>query len=68
MRAGIPERVPMQLTGHKTRSVFECYNIVSECDLVEAAKKFYNSPEYQEARKHRQGACDFHMVVVEGTS
>jgi hypothetical protein len=29
----------MQLTGHKTRFVFERYNIVSKCDLVEAAKK-----------------------------
>jgi hypothetical protein len=29
----------LRLTGHKTRSVFERYNIVIECDLVEAAKK-----------------------------
>jgi hypothetical protein len=27
------------MSGHKTRSVFERYNIVSECALVETAKK-----------------------------
>jgi hypothetical protein len=29
----------MQLTGHNSRSVFERYNIVSEGDLLEAARK-----------------------------
>lgn len=42
--------------------------VVSEFPDVEAAKKFYHSPEYQEARKHRLGAADFHMIIVEGAS
>jgi uncharacterized protein (DUF1330 family) len=40
--------------------------VVNEFKDVETAKKFYNSPEYQEARVFRQGAADFHMVIVEG--
>jgi hypothetical protein len=52
-RAGIQDKVAMEISGHKTRSVFDRYNIVDEGDIENAGEKLES---YFEHRKAEQAA------------
>jgi integrase len=60
IRSGVQERVAMMISGHKTRSVFDRYNIVSEQDLTDAVRKlqkFQDAAEPACQPASRRGPC-----------
>ena len=55
VRAGVPEKIAMGITGHKTRSVFDRYDIVNEADLSNALGRLASTMGKEKGRSGQSG-------------
>jgi integrase len=73
VRSGVSETVAMKISGHKTRSIFQRYNITNEEDLKQAAQRLdTHLKEIEETRPKKTtgtnpGTISESMGTITGT-
>jgi integrase len=67
VNCGIPEKTAMKISGHKTRSVFDRYNIVNEENLKDASEKLaMQFEQHKEVIAQAQDGLNSGIISISG--
>jgi len=66
VRSGVSETVAMRISGHKTRSIFQRYNITSEEDLRQAAQRLESHLKDIEETNQEKGSMGTNSGTIWG--